>query len=133
MIEYIGIPYKHNGRPPSKELDCWGFAVYYYRKKKGIHLPTYSEIDATDKDGIGERILATELNKYAIEISADEIQEDDLLLFICAGQPMHIGIAIDNELMIHCDRKVGSVIENFRSRMWQKRLYKVVRLDNSYF
>ena len=129
MKKYVGIPYKHNGRPPDKELDCWGFIVYYFKNEYGVTLPNYRYIDPTEKSVASFEIVNTDLFKITENVNIKDVKKDDILLFNCAGQPMHVGLAIDNNMMIHCDRKVGSIIESFRSRLWEKRLYKAARLN----
>ena len=123
---YIGIPYLKGGRDIGEALDCWGFVVLIYKELYSVTLPIYQQItpnNAIDKTS-GE-LVETEL--YKICSVHDVAKEGDILIFSVGGRPLHIGIALDNHTMIHCDRNVGSVVENFRIRKWQMRLHKICR------
>lgn len=124
---YIGIPYKTNGRNPDSALDCWGFVVYFYEKEYGITLPKYTAIDADNIELASESLLATQLYQKVSKVTKPK--QGDILIFNNCGRPIHVGIAIDDSMMIHCDRKVGSVTEDYRSPKWEKRLFEIVRLN----
>lgn len=125
--KYIGIPYKSNGRYPDKALDCWGFLGYFFANELGIVLPAYRDLDANSKATASQGLLNTDLYQVSTKVSTQ--QPLDILLFNVNGIPIHTGIVVDDTVMIHSDRKTGSVIESYRSPKWAKRLYETVRLD----
>lgn len=127
--KYIGLTYKPSARSDDT-MDCWGMVVYIYKDLYGIELPRYDECSVA-KDGYdntGEFILSTTLYKKCQKLDIQShIQEGDLILLTNRGEPTHIGIAINNEDMIHCFDKAGSVIESFRGNKWKKRVLEIRR------
>lgn len=130
MIEYVGIPYKVGGRDIGAEnapLDCWGLMVKMYQEIYGISLPHYNDIsNEQSNDTLSEFILSTEIHNQFIEVTGI-VKQGDLILINIFGSPLHIGMALDNKMMIHAQMNSGSVIESFRSRKWQTRVYKIYR------
>ena len=136
MINYwkwVGHPYQHGGRDLQKGIDCWGLVVEFYKQEYDIQLPIYPAISLSSYTPSQEEVsvnsdnlLRTEL--YQISTKKEIAEEGDILLFNVGGRPLHIAIAIDQELMLHADRNVGSVIENYRSNKWQSRLHEIISL-----
>lgn len=124
FIPYIGIPYKLNGRS-GEQLDCWGLFLKLYRELYGIELDDYKNIKM--HRGVGSDVLETEDYQGWIDVALHEVQEGDALILSNAGDPSHIGMVINKELMIHCYDRTGSVIESFRSNKWQSKIYKIRR------
>lgn len=90
---FLGIPYLWGGTSPETGFDCSGFTQYVYAHF-GITLgrTTYDQI----KDGY--------------EVSKDQLQAGDLVLFGKEGNPTHIGIYVGNNTYIHAPR-TGDVIK----------------------
>lgn len=90
---FLGIPYLWGGTSPETGFDCSGFTQYVYAHF-GIPLgrTTYDQI----KDGY--------------EVSKDQLQPGDLVLFGQDNVPTHIGIYVGNNTYIHAPR-TGDVIK----------------------
>lgn len=131
--KWIGIPYKCGGRDISSGLDCYGLVVEVYKKELAITLPKYDLITPENRAECSDSLLRTELySKCLKKESVEDIEEFDILLFNSKGRPLHIAIAINDSLMIHSDELVGSVIEDYRSNKWKKRLYQIISLKSLY-
>jgi hypothetical protein len=52
----------------------------------------------------------------------------DVPLFTLGGMPIHVGLMIDHRNFLHCEKKIGTVIERIDSMAWNKRLSGVFRL-----
>lgn len=89
---FLGTPYLWGGTTPSG-FDCSGFTQYVYRHF-GIYLgrTTYDQIN----------------NGY--EVSEDQLQPGDLVLFGSGGSPSHVGIYVGNGMYIHAPH-TGDVIK----------------------
>lgn len=127
-IPYIGLTYKPSARGDTV-VDCWGLIVVLYRELFSIELPTFTEcsVAKTGSDGMVDFLFATDLYKQCTKIELDQAKEGDLLLLTNAGQPTHIAMVIDDEHMIHCFDRAGSVIESYRSRKWKPRIQALYR------
>jgi cell wall-associated NlpC family hydrolase len=128
-IPYIGIPYVKGGRELQRDagLDCWGLVVVIAKDLRSIELPKYDTINThLNINQASSLLVNTDLYKDCDVV--DSVLEGDLLLFKIVGNPLHIGYAISQSEMIHADPATGTVIENFRSKKWQSRLYRTYRL-----
>ena len=128
-IKYVGTPYVTAGRSLERDggLDCWGLVRVIVQDLFNFELPAYEAINThLDINQASEMLVNTPLYKNCEEV--DVAQEGDLLLFNIVGNPLHVGYALSNTQMIHADRKTGTVVENFRGKKWQTRLYKIYRL-----
>jgi probable lipoprotein NlpC len=128
-IPYIGIPYVKGGRELQRDsgLDCWGLVVAIAKDLRSIDLPKYDTINThLNINQASSLLVNTDLYKDCDVV--DSVLEGDLLLFKVIGNPLHIGYAVSQSEMIHADPSTGTVIENFRSKKWQSRLYRIYRL-----
>lgn len=111
-------------------IDCYGIPFLAYRDVLGIDLPAfYGEYEDGGKSvesraTINDLILA---NKNEWEL-VDKYEPMDVVLFTLGGNPIHVGIMIDSKRFLHCERKIGVVVEKISSFMWWKRLEGVYRL-----
>ncbi len=116
-MSYIGIPYMFQ-RASFNGCDCWGIVRLFFQKELDVFLPEFS-IKSNSPRRIEEKVL-TELNNFK-EVELDEARPHDLLLFNIAGQPIHVGMALDNRFMLHSLQGHNSCVENFRKNKWSIR------------
>lgn len=117
LNEYIGLPYKDNGREKDG-LDCWGLARLYYKEVLNIDLPSYStEYSGQTNENIKE--LITQHKDSWIEI--EKPVPGDLALFNILGEPTHVGVYIGENKFLHVREGKDSVIESLLSQQWNKR------------
>jgi cell wall-associated NlpC family hydrolase len=126
--KYIDIRFKAGGRG-RHGCDCWGLFRMVYRDEFGIFLKRYSGLYQSMTDTTG--LLAL----FMLENSAWEKVESprvgDGILLRVMGHPIHVGIVVSPNRMLHIERKLWSVIEPFDSIRWSKRVlgfYRNVQL-----
>ena len=118
LNNYIGLPYKDNGRTRDG-IDCWGLACLYYSEQLNIELPSYNtEYDGENNENIKELILQHKENWQ----EQKEPIVGDLVLFNIFGEPTHIGVYIGNNKFLHVRERMDSVIESLDNFKWNKRV-----------
>ena len=114
--KYVGIPYRVKGLTLDG-CDCFSLIDIILRKEFNIKLPMYEHLDTVEMDTTSEYI---EIQKDGwIKLSKPE-PNSIILLNIC-GYPVHMGLVLDDEYMIHSLKGHDSVIEKFTGMKWNKR------------
>ena len=122
--EYIGTPYKHQGRLKGVGVDCIGLVICV-AKELGL-----SAYDTTDYGRIPQRdFLLHESRKNMHEISYGDIEPGDVILFeFIKGYPQHFAIYAGNEYIIHSYESNESVVEHRMCGAWKRRIAGVFRI-----
>ncbi len=117
--QYIGIPFQEHGRD-FDGCDCWGLVRLVYHCELGIKLPDFSErYERCRGDKNVPIIMREEAGRWD---SVVDVQPFDVLLFLDAGRPGHVGLAIDGRRMLHTTTGVDACIEDFTSALWRDKL-----------
>lgn len=119
----IEVPFADKGRS-WEAWDCYGMLRLFHHEVLGIDLPSYVA-DYSDAGGTPEaretlrRLITHHLPKWS---SVESPEPGDGVLLNIGGRPIHVGLAIGNGLMLHTERKIGTVIERMSSPMWARRI-----------
>lgn len=128
--KYIKIPFKDCGRDENG-CDCWGLARLIYRDELGIELPTLTGYSDTHDRRVIADLYEGEHPRW-VEVPLGQEKEFDIIIFRTMGLPTHVGVAIGDGFMIHCERSIGTCISNYRKEMlWKKRIVGVYRHASS--
>lgn len=121
--KYERVPFLEKGRTMDG-ADCWGHARLIYKNERGIELPDYLEVYepnfkewSNEHRALLQRLASDESQKHWQEVF--EPQEFDIILMKQKGYNTHVGVAIDDRRMIHCQRNIGTSIERFNSIRWR--------------
>lgn len=123
--DLIGVPFLTHGRDASTGFDCYGLAIEV-SKRMGHELP---ELDYQKSDAIflsaDYRAVIKELGDKVKKV--DDKKFGDLLLFKDKkGRAIHIGVSLEGNRFIHCDRFGVRVLnveyynKNYEVYRWQK-------------
>lgn len=127
--KYINIPFADKGRS-EKGCDCWGLARLIYQKELGINLPVLLDYrDTLDRSTIAGVYEKESENWNIIERGSEKLF--DIIVLKMMGFPMHVGIVYRKGFMIHCLKGVGTVVVDYESRQWTKRVVGFYRYDNT--
>lgn len=127
LSKYIGTPYVKYGRDIETGLDCYGLIVHIYKQEFNLELDPLTNL--TTQQGFksaSERLRKTDIYKE-FEPVLHEMKLGDIILISFAGNPLHVGMAIDNNRMIHSNENIDCVIEDIRGTLWQNRIHKILR------
>ena len=127
---YIGLPFKTHGRTRDG-LDCWGLARLIYAEQFGIDLPSLVEV--YDDTLVGNAVqIGTEIRARAgtawVEVAAGSEREGDIVVVIVRGEPMHIGVVVGSQKMVHIeDGLIGCVIADYTGVHFRKKIWGFYR------
>jgi len=135
--KYIGIDYKLGGRSIKEGLDCYGLVLEFYKNEYGIILPdfkgVFSDARTRTMHGTDGKNLKDVYDESMQEefFEVEDSKEGDILAFTLSGVPIHLGIRIDDFLMLHTFKEGStSCIEQYRGFKWEKRFYGAYRHKN---
>ncbi len=127
----LRAPFKTKGRDYSG-FDCYGLMQCAYKDVLVRELPSYVDeyVDAGDTEAsrrvIEDHILAAKHNWEQVE----KPQAMDVVLFRFGNTRTHLGLMVDDKSFLHCEKRIGTVIERLDSAKWKKRAEGVYRLKN---
>lgn len=121
--EYVGKPYVSNGRGLDG-FDCWGLVCLIYARQLGIQLPEYGAVDAADLLGVARSMDAEPAFGRWVRIAAPQ-PFAVVSMFGRAGQArrvVHVGVMVDERMMIHAQKKSHCAIERIDSPLIRSRI-----------
>jgi cell wall-associated NlpC family hydrolase len=128
LNEYIGIEFENKGR--GETCDCWGLVRRVYSEQFGIEIPSFTEYDSADDIKEVARLIKGKESSRGetwIEVPVDEECFGDVAIFKIAGAPVHIGMVLGDNKMLHVEKGIDSCVENYKNMRWVRRLHKFYR------
>lgn len=124
--EYVGAPWRHQGRSITRGIDCAGMLV-------GVaHDLGITDYDRTDYDRQPDgATLEREMNAHFDVISVDDLRPGDVLLMRIATHPQHLGIVTDyvggGLAMVHSYAQARRCVEHLLTDEWRRRIVRAYR------
>lgn len=119
--KYIAIPYLGKGSTLAG-CDCWGLVELIYRNELGVELPNYMDvphdnlikinrkIQSEVQEGYWKKIVSGQEKKYDIILMRGQFKDSQDTL---RSAPIHVGIVIDCNLLLHVEEGANSVCCNY--------------------
>ena len=102
---HVGVPYE--------TMDCWDFLRSIYAQEYGI-----------DIGPVGDQRQKMRDRDWG-EVSFP--REGDVILFKTDKLKRHVGVILNEDLMIHNEQGSNSCIESYTSPLWRNRLVCIYR------
>lgn len=126
---YIGLPFLDHGRDRSG-LDCWGLVRLVMAEQFGIAMPSYiNEYQRTTQVDKISSLIERESAGWKIILSGDESCGDVVVLRV-RGKPMHVGMVLGDQQMLHIELGINSAIERYAGVRWADRLAGFYRYNS---
>jgi len=127
--KYIGIPFEDKGRTIDG-LDCWGLLWLIFKEQFNIEIPTFLDEypTATNFPQIG-KLIGDNIYTW-IEIERDIRKVGDVILLRLFGYPVHVGILVNKQQMIHVFKGTNTCLQRINSIVWKKRIQGIYRHPN---
>lgn len=125
------VKFQEKGRDYSG-WDCWGVPCLGYRDILGVNLPSFVEEyvnpgdDKSSRRAINDIVLSQKHNWEEV-ITPKAL---DIVVFRFGDTRTHVGLMIDKDKFIHCERKVNTIIERIDSAKWKDRIEGIYRLKD---
>lgn len=123
------LPYVVGGRSRDG-VDCWGLVVILYKEIYDQDVPEYPHVLMPNLDDSrrASREMLLELNRQTLFHQVDKPQAGDVILLNVLGDPLHIGVILGDNTMIHTGRSHGVVIENYMETKWKSKIAGIYRI-----
>lgn len=121
---YIGIPFADERNQDPNKLNCWQLVQKVMVEQFNKHPPDY--------DFCGDRyrkaapIFMTATEEWQ-EVSFESREPGDVVLLTMQGHPVHVGILVKRDIMLHTMSGICSCAERITSAKWCKRISGIYR------
>lgn len=125
----LKMPFKEKGRDYSGG-DCGAVHYLAYRDVLGIELPSFIDdyVNAGNDEASRRVIHDILLSQKQFWDKVDKPRALDVALFRLGNTETHLGLMIDKNRFVHCERKINTVIEHINSMKWKNRVEGIYRL-----
>lgn len=121
LANLVGIPYASGGRDRSQGLDCWGLIRVAALELFGTEVPDYTGYESSCDQAQTAPLFAA--RHVWTRISKGSEQPGDVLVLRLSGYPIHAGICLGGDKMLHTLVGRNSCIERYDSLTpWFRRI-----------
>jgi len=119
--EYIGLEFKSNGRD-RYGLDCWGLVRLVLMEQFRIKCPSLNQSYQDTKDMESIPLVVDDTKEMFIPIKLGDEMAGDVIILRVRGIPMHVGIVLGGNKMLHIEENINSSIEDYSGKRWRDRV-----------
>ncbi|MGD9850100.1 MAG: C40 family peptidase [Nitrospirales bacterium] len=126
--DYIGIPFVDGGRDRAG-CDCYGLVRLVLAEQFAIDAPSYHEDyrSADDRAGVADALEARRGGRWQEITEARMAQAGDVAVFRVGGLPLHCGLLVSPDRMLHVAKGCETVVEPIDGPVWKNRLVGLYR------
>jgi len=113
--------------------DCYAVLYLGYKDVLGIELPSFIDdyVNAGNDKASRRVIHDIILAQKHFWIKVEKPQAFDVALFRIGNTETHLGLMIDKNRFLHCEKKINTVIERIDSMIWKNRIEGIYRLKDN--
>lgn len=128
IVKALRVKFKDKGRDYSG-WDCWGVPRCGYKDVLSIELPSFVDdyIDAGNTEAsrrVINDIVISQKHKWD---PVNKPRALDVVIFRLGNTETHLGLVVDKNRFIHCEKKINTVIERLDSAKWKRRIEGIYR------
>ena len=119
--DYVGLPFVDGGRTRAG-VDCYGLVRLVLREQFGISLPDYGDVyqSVRERETIAGA-LTQEKSRWVNIEQPHAAQLGDVALFRVGGLPLHCGLVLSPDVMLHVCQGCETVVEEMHGLVWGAR------------
>ena len=122
--EYLGTPFRHQGRLVGIGVDCAGVVVHAVRSC-GIDVEDVVGYGPTPNKGLLEQSLEGHL--ALTKVNKTEMTAGDILLMRFVREPQHLAV-FTGDGIVHAYEAAGKCCEHGLDQAWSSRIVQVYRV-----
>lgn len=129
---YLGLPFLNKGRTRGG-IDCWGLMVLVYKEMYKIDLPSFGDEYVTVEDREFMEALINHRRDDWYQIPKGTEKEGDGMLLRVHGTASHIALVVTPRWMLHIERGIGSICQNYTAPNIERRIegfYRHVKMGD---
>lgn len=120
--DYVGLPFLERGRDRAG-LDCWGLVRLALKEQFGIEVPSYTGEYQDTEDGFSIGAAVRRESAAFWQAVGNGFQRcGDVIVLRMRGQPMHVGLVLTRQCMLHVQQGVGATVEMYDGVRWKNRI-----------
>lgn len=100
--DLIGVRFRNHGRSVSEGFDCYGLAIEVSRRYGHELIDLWYKLSDSDTFAINAGGMIARMSDRVERTDGQE--QGNLVVFFEGGRMVHIGVLVDEDRMIHCDR-----------------------------
>ncbi len=116
--QFVDIPFVDRGRSLDG-ADCYGLCYIVYKIRWGIEIPKHTD----EYESVSEwQNLMRLVHKYEREefwVPIEKPREGAIAKLRVRGRPIHFGLVVSSDWMLHTDEDVYSQHERFDNIIWR--------------
>ena len=107
--KYVGVPFVDGGKD-FNGYDCWRMICLAFKTEHQIEIPLYGEISALDLRKIAGLIASDAYKEPWVDVVPSAIRAFDVAVMCKRKVPVHIGLLVNREAMIHVEQATATVM-----------------------
>lgn len=123
---YIGLPFRDLGRDRAG-LDCWGLVRLVTSEQFNVSLLSFIGEYGKTADIAGIAALIEREAQLWLPVQPGQEKLGDVIVLRLRGSPVHTGLVLGDQLMLHIEQGIDSAIEKYASPRWKDRIYGFYR------
>ena len=128
LTQYLGIPFRDHGRDRDG-CDCWGLVRLVYSEQLGIELPDLGDgySDAYARGEVNSTVNGATDENWNVDVTDEPRRPFDVLTFTRGGIETHVGLWIEDGVMLHIVDGTCAAFERYDTVKWKRRFSRALR------
>lgn len=126
--EFLKIFYHKNHRD-FVFCDCYGICYLFNKEILKIELPLYLNERIHTYDDISNTLMTRKTDFKKVQ-KGKEVMGDIVMLNV-KNMPVHVGVVLQNGLMLHIMEGKHAVIESYNNNNWKKKVDSFYRYEST--
>lgn len=126
---FVGLEFSDTGRTRASGVDCWGLVRLVYKERLNIDLPMY-DVSESDHELVERALISAHDNGMWVQVMTGRHREFDVcemsipvkIAGVWEFPPLHVGVVIGNEWILHAERMTHSRLSRIHDRRMSSRI-----------